>query len=173
LREVVGAHHQFLGQLPLTQDAHSLGRALGQPNGPQGGRIHHIPIFEYFVKVTHIDDMEVFVPGGMAEAPFGNSPEQLHLSALEGENGPFGACAGILSLASSSSRFAVAAADTSTHSLFAFQLVYALVDAGKIHVSITFRLTTYIVEIRNSQFENSKCRFGLSDFEFSFIPSKG
>ena len=76
------------------------------------------------VKVSHVDDEVVLVPGGVAEAALGDAAEQLHLPALEQRREHLGAGAGVLALGAARGGLAVPAADAAADALLLLMFVY-------------------------------------------------
>src|SRR5262249_788750 len=121
----------------VAQDADAVGRPLGEADALQRLLVDRLAFLERLVEVADVDDVEGAVPGGVAEAAFGDAAEQLHLPALEQRRRLLGAGAGPLTLAAARGRLAVAAADAAADALLALELVNAGVNAGQVHSMVT------------------------------------
>src|SRR5262249_15476638 len=115
------------------QDAHAVGRALGEPLGLERRRVDPVAGGEDAVDVAHVDDVVVLAPGVLAEAALGQAAEQRRLTALEQGTEDLGAGARVLALAAAAGRLAVAAADAAPDPLLGPALGDALVYLTEIH----------------------------------------
>src|SRR5260370_11320064 len=126
LGEMMRPNHELLRKLTVPQDAHASGWSLGEPGAAQGVLIDRGALGKRLVQVAHIDDVEVLVPRGMAEAALGDAAEERHLAAFEGLRRHLGAGTCLLPLPAARGRLAVTAADAAADALLALSLVYAL-----------------------------------------------
>src|SRR5262249_10562399 len=109
-REVVRADRELLGHLALPEDADAVARAVGQPDAPQRFVVDRRAVLEVPVEVADVDDEEMPVPGGVAEAALRDDAEERHLAALEEAGRLLGAGRGVLALGAARGGLAVPAA---------------------------------------------------------------
>src|SRR5262249_653539 len=115
------------------QDAHAVGRSLGEADlfqacGIDGGAVVEAPL-----EVANVDDQVIPGPGSLAETALRNTAEERHLAALEARVKDLGARAGILALAAAARGLAVPAADATANALLELALVNAQVHRAQIH----------------------------------------
>ena len=92
-----------------------------------------VAVVEDRAEVADVDRQEMTVPGGMAEAAFGDAAEKLHLAAFKERGGLLGAGAGPLALAAARRGLAVSAARTPADALLFLALVNAVMNGAKVH----------------------------------------
>src|SRR5262249_29318547 len=149
LGKMVGLDNQPFGQLAVAENPHSISGPSRQPGFAQGILIDHIPIGKGFVQGADVNNMKLAIPSAMAKTALWDAAKQRHLSALKRWRRHVGAGTGVLALAAARGRLAVAAANTPTNSLLAFQLMHAVMDGRQIHYKVTPRNRATSSRVRN------------------------
>jgi hypothetical protein len=104
--ESVGADGQFLGQLAVAEDFDTIGAAVGQAGGAQGGFIDAAAIVEA-VKGFEVDGEEAGSMPGVVETTLRDAPNERHLAAFEPDTDRTAGTCG-LALAAATGGFTVA-----------------------------------------------------------------
>jgi len=124
----MGNHRELFGQIAVAEDTNTVNGAFDESGSSQSGFVHARALLETFFQVAHIDDGPHFAPRVMAEAPFRQTAYQRHLSAFFERRRQFGPCSAQLAFVPPGCGFAVATADSPADTLFALELMYALVN---------------------------------------------
>ena len=129
----MGANGQVLGDLAIAQYTYPICGAFGKAGSLERRGIYGRTCLEGSIHVTNIDDMVFLFEHALAEAAFGNAPEQGHLAAFKRGSRCLGTGTRILALMAARGRFTMSAADAAADSLLARAAVDVLVNCTQVH----------------------------------------